>query len=58
MIPLDGGFLFSDGLRELIAKINKNISEEKKERMVKNISTIISLIILFVVLSPWLVKYF
>ncbi|RLF59817.1 MAG: hypothetical protein DRN27_01455 [Thermoplasmata archaeon] len=58
MIPLDGGFLFSDGLRAIIQKINKKITEEKREMLVKNISLIISLLILVVVLFPWLVKYF
>jgi len=58
MIPLDGGFLFSDGLRSIIQKLNKKITEEKREILVKNISLIISLIILVVVIFPWLVKYF
>lgn len=55
MIPLDGGFLFSDGLRSLI---NNQMSEERKEKIVKNVSLFISLLILGIVLFPWLVKYF
>lgn len=58
MIPLDGGFLFSDGLRSFIQKIKKNITEDQRERIVKNITFTISLIILFIVLFPWLIKYF
>ena len=58
MIPLDGGFLFSDGLRSLVQKIKKNITEEQRERIVKNITFTISLIILFIVIFPWLIKYF
>jgi len=58
MVPLDGGFLFSDSLRGIIQKINKNITEEKRELLVKNITLVISLVILAIVLSPWLVKYF
>jgi membrane-associated protease RseP (regulator of RpoE activity) len=58
MIPLDGGFLFSDGLRSLVQKIKKNITEEQRERVVKNITFTISLIILFIVIFPWLIKYF
>jgi len=58
MIPLDGGFLFSDGLRSIVQKIKKNITEDQRERIVKNITFTISLIILFIVLFPWLIKYF
>jgi membrane-associated protease RseP (regulator of RpoE activity) len=57
MIPLDGGFLFSDGLRSIIRKFNKKISEDKQEILVKNISLIISLLILISVLFPWIIKY-
>jgi membrane-associated protease RseP (regulator of RpoE activity) len=58
MIPLDGGFLFSDALRGIIQKFKKNINEEQQEKLVKNITLVLSLLILIIVLSPWLVKYF
>jgi membrane-associated protease RseP (regulator of RpoE activity) len=58
MIPLDGGFLFSDGLRLFVSKIRKNITEERREQIVKKISLVISLTILFIVLFPWFIKYF
>jgi len=58
MIPLDGGFLFTDGIRVVIQRINKKISEEKREVLVKNISLFISLLILIIVIFPWLIKYF
>lgn len=58
MIPLDGGFLFSDGLRLFVKKIKKNIAEERAEQIVKKISLVISLTILFIVLFPWFIKYF
>jgi len=58
MIPLDGGFLFSDGLRLFVTKIKKNVTEEKREYIVKKISLVISLTILFIVLFPWFIKYF
>lgn len=57
MIPLDGGFLFSDIVRSFTNRVKKEFSEEKKEKIVKNVSLIVSLIILLVVLYPWLVKY-
>lgn len=57
MVPLDGGFLFNDALRSIIKKIKKGISEDQREKVVKNITLVISLIILFLVMFPWLVKY-
>ncbi len=57
MIPLDGGFLFTDIIRVITQRIGKNLSDEKREKIVKNISFIISLLILFIVLYPWLIKY-
>ena len=58
MVPLDGGFLFNDGVRFFVQRIKKNLSEERVEKIVRQITMIISLIILFLVLFPWLVKYF
>lgn len=57
MIPLDGGFLLSDALRSLMRKLKKNETEEQRELVVKNVTFIISLIILFVVIFPWVIKY-
>jgi membrane-associated protease RseP (regulator of RpoE activity) len=57
MIPLDGGFLFNDAVGSTIKKLKKDISEEKKERIVKNVSLIVSLIILFAVIMPFFIKY-
>jgi len=58
MVPLDGGFLFNDALGSLIKRIKKDISNEQREKAVKNISLVISLTILFMVLFPFLIKYF
>jgi len=57
MVPLDGGFLFNDGLGSIIKKVKKSISEEKKEKIVKNISIVISLLILLSIIFPFIVKY-
>jgi membrane-associated protease RseP (regulator of RpoE activity) len=57
IIPLDGGFLFSDGVKTIIEKTKKNISEAKKEKLARNISAFVSLLILFIVLFPWIIKY-
>ncbi|GAG54283.1 unnamed protein product, partial [marine sediment metagenome] len=58
MIPLDGGFLFNDAIGSFIRRVKKNLSDEKREKIVKNVSLVTSLLILFMVLFPWLVKYF
>jgi membrane-associated protease RseP (regulator of RpoE activity) len=57
MVPLDGGFLFNDGVRVIITKLKKEIKEEIKEKIVKNMSLAISLIILVSILIPFVIKY-
>ena len=57
MIPLDGGYLFNDAIRAGVRRFKKNISEEKSEMIVKNVSLIISLMILFIILAPIFLKY-
>ncbi len=58
MIPLDGGFLFSDGIGSILKKVKSNISDETKDKIKKNVTTLTSLVILVIVLFPWLIKYF
>lgn len=58
MVPLDGGYLFYDSVRFLVKRVKKNLTEERTERVVRQITMFISLVILFLVLFPWLVKYF
>jgi len=58
IIPLDGGILFNDAIKAFIKKIKKNITDEQREKIAKNFSAIISLLILFIVLFPWIIKYF
>ncbi|UCH72161.1 MAG: site-2 protease family protein [Thermoplasmatales archaeon] len=58
MVPLDGGFLFNDAIGSLIKRFKKNLSGEKREKIVKNISLIVSLTILFLVIFPFFIKYF
>jgi hypothetical protein len=57
MIPLDGGFLFNDGVRAFILRLKKGIKEETKEKIVKNVSLAISLMILGLILLPFVAKY-
>jgi len=57
MVPLDGGFLFNDGVRAIIIKLKKEVKEETKEKIVKNVSLTISLMILGLILIPFVIKY-
>lgn len=57
MIPLDGGFLFNDGIRAVILRLKKEVKEETKEKIVKNVSLAISLLILGLILIPFFIKY-
>jgi membrane-associated protease RseP (regulator of RpoE activity) len=58
IIPLDGGFLFNDGIKKIINTIKRNISEPNRDRIAKNISAFVSLLILLIVLFPWIIRYF
>lgn len=57
MVPLDGGFLFNDVINAFIKRIKKGLSDEQREKIVKNVSLTISLIILVLIIFPWLIKY-
>ena len=57
MVPLDGGFLFNDGVRAVIVRLKKGIKEETKEKIVKNVSLAISVMILGLILIPFVIKY-
>ena len=57
MVPLDGGFLFNDALHSLVKRVKKGISDTQRERIVKNISIILSLTVLILIIFPWLIKY-
>lgn len=57
MIPLDGGFLFNDAMRLLVKKIKKDISDERRDKIAKNVATISSVFILIMIILPLLIKY-
>jgi membrane-associated protease RseP (regulator of RpoE activity) len=57
IVPFDGGFILRDLIGESIKKIKKDISDERKEKIVRKISLAISLIVLFLVLFPFFFKY-
>ena len=57
MIPLDGGFLFNDAVGTIIRKLKKGVTDEIRDRIVRNVSITISLLILLAIIFPFLVKY-
>jgi len=57
MVPLDGGFLFNDAMGSLIKRVKRGLSDEQREKIVKNVSVAISLTILVLIIFPWLIKY-
>ena len=57
MVPLDGGYLFKDGFSLFLKKVFKNINDEKTEKISKNIVLVVSLFILFMIISQFFVKY-
>jgi len=58
MVPLDGGYLFNDAANSLLKRVKKDMSNERREKIVKNISLIVSLTVLFLVIFPFFIKYF
>ena len=57
MVPLDGGFLFNDAIHSLVKRVKKDISDTQRDKIVKNISIILSLSVLLLIIFPWLIKY-
>ena len=57
MVPLDGGFLFNDYIKAAIKKIKKDISKERLDKIVGNISLIVSLALTFIIIFPFFFKY-
>ena len=48
-IPLDGGFLFKDGLDAFVQKVRKNATEEQRGRYVRAITLGLALFVLFLI---------
>lgn len=61
-VPLDGGYLFKDGMDVLIGKMRKKWEKKKRERVVSKIVTGMALLILVAILSimflPRLLPFF
>lgn len=57
IIPFDGGYILQDGIKEGIKRLTGKITEERREKIVKVIMTAISIMTLFLVLAPLILKY-
>jgi len=49
-VPLDGGYIFRDGLHALVARVRKGMAVERQDRVVKNVSYAFALMILGLIL--------
>lgn len=49
-VPLDGGYLFRDGLDALVQKVRKGASEQERMRSVATITNALSIFVLFLIL--------
>jgi len=49
-VPLDGGYVFRDGLDSLLERLRKNMKPERREKAVKRISYFLSFFILALIL--------
>jgi len=48
-VPLDGGYLFRDGLDSIIRKVRRNASQEDIERYVGSITLTLAMVVLFLI---------
>jgi membrane-associated protease RseP (regulator of RpoE activity) len=53
-IPLDGGFLFKDGLDAFVQKIRKNATEEQRAKYVSRITIALALFVLFLIVYQFI----
>ncbi len=53
-VPLDGGFLFKDGLDAFVQKIRKNATEEQRARYVSRITIALALFVLFLIVYQFI----
>ena len=49
-VPLDGGYLFRDGLDALVKKVRKNASDEERKKYVGKITYALALFVLFLIM--------
>lgn len=55
--PFDGGMLFNDAMQSVVRRVKKDLTKEQRELAVKNISIVLSLLVLLLIAFPWIIKY-
>ena len=53
-VPLDGGFLFKDGLDAFVQKVRKNATEEQRAKYVSRITIALALFVLFLIVYQFI----
>ncbi len=48
-VPLDGGFIFADGITGILDKVKTGLSEKRKEEIVDNLVSILAITVVFLV---------
>jgi membrane-associated protease RseP (regulator of RpoE activity) len=56
-VPLDGGYIFKDGLTGAIRKIKKDMKPETVDRIVMYTSRTLAIMVLFLILAPMIVPH-
>jgi membrane-associated protease RseP (regulator of RpoE activity) len=49
-VPLDGGFVFKDGVEALLARFRRGLPAERRDRVVRGVSYAFALMILALIL--------
>ncbi len=49
-VPLDGGFVFKDGLTAIVARVRRGLKPEERERIARQVSYLFALLILALIL--------
>ena len=61
-IPLDGGYVFKDGMNAVVSRIVPKMDAAKREKFINSLSVslafLILILILMTIIVPWLFKIF
>ncbi|UCE44757.1 MAG: site-2 protease family protein [Methanobacteriota archaeon] len=49
-VPLDGGYIFRDGMDYTLSKLNKNSTKEQRDRTTASVTMFLALLVLFLIL--------
>ncbi len=49
-VPLDGGFVFKDGIEAILERVRRGLEPERRERIVRSVSYAFALMILALIM--------